>query len=96
MNTPTTTTSKQFTINISDILRGLIMAVIIPVLTIIMNSINQGSLTFNWTQITIAAIGGLIGYLIKNFFTPGAVTIQNPELAQKVKEGDAEVKVVNT
>jgi len=94
MNTPVTTTSKQFTLNISDVWKGLIMAVILPVLTIIMNSINQGSLTFNWTQIAIAAIGGLIGYLIKNFFTPSSVTIQNPVLAEKVKEGDAEVKVI--
>jgi len=94
MNTPVTTTSKQFTINISDVWKGLIMAVILPVLTIIMNSINEGSLTFNWKQIAIAAIGGLLGYLLKNFFTPSQVVIKNPELAKEVKEGDAEVNIV--
>lgn len=89
----TTTTSKQFTLNISDLWKGLIMAVILPVLTIIMNSINAGSLVFNWTAIEIAAIGGLIGYLIKNFFTPSAVVIKDPEVAEKVKEGEAVVKI---
>lgn len=90
----TTTTSTQFTVNLSDLWKGLIMAVLLPVLTIIMNSINAGSLVFNWTAIGIAAIGGLIAYLIKNFFTPSAVVIKNPELAEKVKEGTAKVEIL--
>ena len=45
------------------------MAVLVPVMYIIQNSIAAGSLTFNWKEIGIAALSGLIAYLIKNFFT---------------------------
>lgn len=95
-NTPTTTTSKQFTISISDVWKGLIVAIITPVLTVIINSLQQGALTFDWKAIGITALTAGIAYIVKNFLTPSAVVIKNPDLAEKVKEGDAEVKVVNT
>lgn len=94
---PTTvTTSKQFTINLSDTIKALIMAVLVPVVTIIMASIDKGELTFNWKQILIAAIGGGLGYLIKNWLTPSAIVVKNvsKETVEAVKEGDAEVKVL--
>lgn len=90
----TTVTSTQFSLNASDIVKGLVMAIILPVLTIIMQSINAGSLIFDWKSIGISAIGGLVGYLIKNFFTPGAVVIKDPEVAESVKSGESIVKVV--
>lgn len=93
-NTEVTTTSKQFTLNARDFLKGLLLAVISAVLTFITTSINSGSLHFDWKAIgTVAAITA-ISYLAKNFGTPSEVTIQNPKLAEEVKSGDAEVKVV--
>lgn len=72
------------------------MAVLVPVVTIIMDSLNQGSLTFNWKQIGIAALGGFIAYLIKNFLSPSQIVIQDPSKSdvQAVKDGNAEAKVV--
>lgn len=53
-----------------DILRGLAMAVLTPVVAIITDSIERGELNFNWRLIAISAIGGGFAYLAKNFFTP--------------------------
>lgn len=92
----TVTTSKRFTINWRDILKGLKIAVIAPVLAIIYKSIQEGSLTFNWKVIGLAAVGGLISYLIKNFLEPGQIVITNPSTAsiESVNDGSAEAKVV--
>lgn len=91
----TTVTSKQFTISISDIWKGLIVAVITPVITIIISSLNAGSLTFDWKVIGVTALTALLAYIIKNFLTPSAVIIKDPVLAESVKDGEASVKVVN-
>jgi|SRR5882757_4096486 len=73
----TTTVNKQFTLNVSDFVKGLIMAVLTPVFAIIADSINKGSLTFDWKLIGIAAIGGILAYLTKNFLSPTTTTISN-------------------
>jgi len=70
--------SKLFSLNYADILKGLLMAVITPVLVIIQQSIANGEMTFNWKAIGMAAIAGGVGYLLKNFFTPGSKTSDSP------------------
>jgi hypothetical protein len=62
--------SKLFSVNTKDFLKGLIMSVLTPVFVIIEQSVSAGSLTFDWKFITLAAIGGFLGYMTKNFFTP--------------------------
>lgn len=94
-NPTTTSTSTQFSVNLRDIIKGLIMAVLVPVVTIILNSINQGELTFNWKQILIVAIGGFLGYIMKNFLTPAQIVITDKETVQAVKDGDSQVKIVD-
>jgi len=74
----TTSTSKQFTINLSDFWKGLIVAVISPVFTIILQSLNAGSLTFDWKAIWATALIGILSYLSKNFFSPSATVITPP------------------
>lgn len=59
-----------------DFLRGLAMAVLTPVVTLITNSVERGELTFNWRLIILSAIGGAGAYLLKNVFTKP----DNPEL----------------
>jgi len=71
-STTTTTTSKQFTINWADAGKGLLMAVITSVLTVIYETVQAGTLTFDWKKIGIVATTSAVGYLIKNFFTPSA------------------------
>lgn len=95
-NIKATTTSQQFTISLPDIWKGLLVAVITPVLTIIISSLNAGTLTFDWKAIGLTALTAGLAYVIKNFLTPSAVMIKDPELAEEVKAGDAEVKVIST
>jgi hypothetical protein len=62
--------SKQCTLAMSDIVRGLIMAVLTPAVLIIQQSLEAGTLTFNWKQIAMASVAGGLAYLVKNFFEP--------------------------
>lgn len=52
-----------------DFLRGLAMAILTPVVTLITNSVDSGQFTFNWRLIVLSAIGGAGAYLLKNVFT---------------------------
>jgi hypothetical protein len=90
------TTSSQFTLNWRDAIKGLVVAVLTPIFTTMLNSINQGSLTFNWNLIWISAAGGGLGYILKNFLSPSEVVITNSEIVKAVKEGDVEVKIQDT
>lgn len=89
-----TTTSKKFTINVRDMLRGLIVAVITPIITIVSTSIGEGTLTFDWKAIGLTALSAAVAYLGKNFFSPSSIEIEAPtETVQAVKEGEAQVIV---
>lgn len=96
-NLVTSSTSQQFRVNSHDVLRGLLVAVITPVLTIIMTSLNAGELIFNWKAIGLVAVGAAVAYIIKNFLTPAAIIISAPPaIVEDVKNGDATVKVTST
>lgn len=56
-------------LNWNDFLKGFKVAILTPVLPIIQQSIANGELTFNWHLIALAAAGGFVAYLTKNFFT---------------------------
>lgn len=75
----TTTTSKKFSLVLNDFWKGLLVAVISPVFTIVLQSLNAGSLTFDWKAIGTTALIGLLSYLSKNFFTPAVTKISMPE-----------------
>ena len=64
--------SNLFSLNWSDIAKGLLMAVLTPVVVLAQQSLAAGDLVFNWKSLGIAAIAGGIAYLIKNFLTPAA------------------------
>lgn len=61
--------STLFSLNLKDALRGLIIAILTPVFVIIQQSVTAGTLVFDWKAITIAAIGGFLAYITKNFLT---------------------------
>lgn len=92
----TTSTSQQFTLNISDLWKGLLMAILAPAVTILYDLITTGN-AINWQHIGAAALAGGLGYLIKNFLTPSAIVIKDapPSQVQAVKDGAAEAKVVS-
>lgn len=90
-----TITSTQFTINKRDLIKGLIVAVITPVFTIIIDSLNQNSLSFNWKAIGITALSAGFAYVIKNFLTPAKIIVTDvpKTVVEDVKKGISEVTV---
>lgn len=56
-------------LDIKDLSKGLILAVLTSVVTIISTTIEAGSLTFNWPLIGKVALVSALGYLTKNLFT---------------------------
>jgi hypothetical protein len=92
---PTTTTSKQYTLNLKDGLRGLLMAVLGAVLTALYPVVSGGSFDFNWKSIAAGAVTTAIAYLLKNFFTPTEVVITKvpDEVVNQVKKGTADVNI---
>jgi hypothetical protein len=61
--------SKFLSLGWRDFLRGLLMAVLTPVLTFIMNSLDHGEITLNWHLVYLSAVGGAVAYLLKNLGT---------------------------
>lgn len=61
--------SKKFRINWHDVLKGLFISVITAVLMFLQESLSVKEFVFNWEDIGMAAVGGAIAYLIKNFFS---------------------------
>ena len=71
-------TSSFLTLNWQDLIKGLVIAILTPVLIIVQQSVDAGSLTFNWKSIAMAAIAGGCAYLLKNLFTPAQVVTPAP------------------
>ncbi|MGL4384475.1 MAG: hypothetical protein ACRCS4_04145 [Flavobacterium sp.] len=46
------------------------MAILTPAMVVLQQTIESGTLTFDWKLISISAIGGGLAYLTKNLFTP--------------------------
>ena len=64
--------SKLFQLNISDLSRGLVVAIITAILTALITMINENGLMFSagdFTLILQTAISAGIAYLLKNFST---------------------------
>jgi hypothetical protein len=61
--------SSFLNIDLKDLGKGLIVAVLTSVLTIVYNTVEAGSLTFDWKLITTTAITTGLGYLLKNLLT---------------------------
>jgi len=71
------------------------VAMLSPVFTILMTSLNAGSLIFNWKVIGAVALGSGLSYITKNFFTPAQIVITdaNKSTVEAVKNGEASVFV---
>lgn len=50
----------------TDFLKGLVMAVIVPVLLAVQQSLSADHVVFNWKALGMTAVAAFIGYLIKN------------------------------
>ncbi len=60
--------SNQFTLNIRDFLKGLVVAVIVPALLAVQQAITNQT-PIDWKLLGGVALASFIGYLIKNFFS---------------------------
>lgn len=69
--------SNFLRLNLTDLLRGLIMAVIGAVLTTVYSVINDPSI--DWNLVWKAAAGAAVSYLLKNLFTnpPSTVVVDH-------------------
>lgn len=61
--------SKFLTLNQKDFIKGLLLSVLTAVVTIVYNSVQAGSLTFDWKAIGVTALTTALSYLLKNLLT---------------------------
>lgn len=61
--------STLFTLNTSDFIKGLLMAVLSTVITIVYQTVEAGSIVFDWTAIGTMALTSALAYIMKNLFT---------------------------
>jgi hypothetical protein len=61
--------STLFTLDNKDLIKGLLVAVLSSVITILYNTIQTGSLTFDWKAIGTMALTSALGYILKNLLT---------------------------
>jgi hypothetical protein len=68
--------SAFFNLNSQDFFKGLIVAVLGAMVAIIAPSIQNGSLTFDWTAIWHTGVAAGVAYLGKNLFSATPKTVQ--------------------
>ena len=61
--------SNFFSLNWRDIAKGLLMAILTPVVVIVQQSLEAGVFTTDWKSLGLASLAGGVAYLVKNFFT---------------------------
>ena len=61
--------STFLNLNSSDFIKGLLMAVLSSVITVVYQTVEAGSLTFDWKAIGTMAITSALAYIMKNLFT---------------------------
>jgi hypothetical protein len=68
--------SNFLRLNKKDIINGLVMSILTPVIMVIYKTLETGSLNFDWKNLIAVAFAGGLGYVVKNFFS-GEVTTLN-------------------
>lgn len=83
-----TIVSKQYSLKLRDYVKGALMAVLVPCLLIIQQSLDKGQWSFNWKQIGMTAVGSFLAYIIKNFLDKPKVIItsESNNHADAIKE----------
>jgi hypothetical protein len=61
--------SKFLNLDSTDFIKGLIMAVLSTVITVVYQTVEAGSLTFDWKAIGTMALTSALAYIMKNLFT---------------------------
>lgn len=89
-------TSGFLTADLRDIVRGLAVAVLTPVFTVAIESLQAGSLTFDWKHIAVTALVAALSYILKNVLTPHEIVVTgiSKEQAAAVRSGEATTEIV--
>jgi len=61
--------SSLFTLNSKDWIKGLVVAVLTAVITVVYSTIQTGTLVLDWKAISIAGISAALAYITKNLLT---------------------------
>ncbi len=61
--------SSLFTLNSKDWIKGLVVAVLTAVITVVYSTIQTGALVLDWKAISIAGISAALAYITKNLLT---------------------------
>jgi hypothetical protein len=61
--------STFFNLNTNDFIKGLVMAVLSTVITVVYQTVEAGSLVFDWKSIGTMALTTALAYIMKNLFT---------------------------
>jgi hypothetical protein len=61
--------SSLFKLNLVDFTKGLFIAVLTSIITLLYSSIEVGTLTFDWKLIGTTALTSALAYIMKNFLT---------------------------
>jgi len=61
--------SSLFTLNSKDWTKGLVIAILTAIITVVYNTIQTGALVLDWKAISIAAISAALAYITKNLLT---------------------------
>lgn len=66
--------SSLFRLNWHDLLKGLVIAILTPILVLIQAYFATGKLDVELNSVLAVGLSGLIAYLLKNFFTDNSVS----------------------
>ena len=61
--------STFLNLNSSDFIKGLLMAVLSSVITVVYQTVEAGSLVLDWKAIGTMALTSALAYIMKNLFT---------------------------
>jgi len=75
--------SSLFTLNSKDWIKGLVVAVLTAVITVVYSTIQTGTLVLDWKAISIAGISAALAYITKNLLTNSS----DQFLAKEVTKG---------
>lgn len=83
------TTSRQFTVNLRDIARGLILGIIVAVFPVIQEAVdtwvNGGEFIINWRLMVDAAWKASTAYIALNFFSNSKL-LTVPDKGEDIKD----------
>jgi len=77
--------SSLFRLNWHDLLKGLVIAILTPILVLIQAYFATGKLDIELDSILAVGLSGLIAYLIKNFFTDN---VELPKVSASIGEDE--------